>query len=102
MSIASLSPERLLPRRMLADQAQRLVEHRRVFLLVQPGRASGWMRQDDDVETLSVARHAVHAADRIFQLRDADQRRGCERAAGDHELRFQQRDLAIEMLAAAR
>src|SRR5450432_3899993 len=44
----------------------------------------------------------MNAADRILELRDPDQLRRRERSDRDDQLRFQQRDLAIEMRAAIR
>ena len=60
------------------------------------------MRQHDDIETTPGARSLVNAPDRILELRNAEELDRGERADGNHELRLQQRDLAIEMRTAVR
>jgi len=58
------------------------------------------MRQDHDVEAHAAALRSMNAANAASQLRLADELLGRERANGDHQLRPQQTDFAIEMRCA--
>src|SRR5688500_12655074 len=58
------------------------------------------MREHDHFEWMPRTRHAVNAPDRIFQLGEPDELPRGQRSDGDHELRPQHGDLAIEVNAA--
>lgn len=58
------------------------------------------MRQHDDVERVTRALHAMHAANHLLQLGFADELLRRERADRDHELGLDQLQLDIEMRAA--
>src|SRR5438552_10857001 len=98
-----LSPRKSdAPRRVRADQRQRSVEQLPILRLVQPRRSSRWMWQYHDVEFVICAARAMFFADDAGQLRFSDQHLRGERPDGDHKLRFQQTDFAIEMRSAVR
>src|SRR5688500_20180211 len=73
------------------DQLQRLLQQRAILRLVRPGAPSGRMREHDQLERMSAARHAVNAAHDLFQLGDAEELLRGERADGDDDLRSEER-----------
>src|SRR5258708_20987909 len=87
---------------MFDDQAQRLSQQCLVLRIIQPRRASGGVRQDDDVEAPAGALDAMTHAYGRLQLRDYRELCRGERAHSDHQLRSEEHELAVEMLAAAR
>ena len=58
------------------------------------------MRENDHVELVARARCAMHAADGVLELGDAEELFGGERADGDDELGAEDAQLAIEMRGA--
>ena len=57
------------------------------------------MRQHDHVECATRTFDPVKTADRILQLRNADQRRGSQRPDGNHQFRGEDCDLPVEVCA---
>ena len=73
------------------------LEQRTILRIVEPCRSPGGMREHHHIECHAVALDAMRAANDAAQLRLADQLLRRQRSDGDHQLRPEQADLAIEV-----